>query len=80
MDKLPDVCLLDIDMPVMDGYQTASILKEKYPTIKILAMTVFNHIEKRENILMLGADGFLLKSNKPETWIETIKKVNEIQR
>lgn len=63
---LPDFCLLDIEMPVMDGIVTARLLKARYPQIKIVACTLGNDAARKESMLQLGVHGFLLKHMEPE--------------
>jgi DNA-binding NarL/FixJ family response regulator len=58
---LPDICLLDINMPEMDGYETARTLKEKWPSIKILALSG-DHLYNLIKIKQMGADGFIHKN------------------
>jgi two-component system, NarL family, invasion response regulator UvrY len=57
----PDIALIDINMPVMDGYQTAEYLNKNYPDIKILALSVEDNEEAIIRMLRLGAKGYLLK-------------------
>lgn len=72
---LPDVCLLDVDMPVMDGYETACYLRKHYPSIKILAITVFHNDKKKEKMLNCGAHGFISKTGEPEEWKKALREV-----
>ena len=58
----PDVCLLDISMPIMNGFETAEKLKELYPAIKILAFSFDNDEITIEKIIKNGAHGFISKS------------------
>lgn len=74
-NQLPDVCLLDIDMPVMDGYETAGYLRKHYPSIKILAITVFHNDNKKEKMLNCGANGFISKTSEPEEWKRVLREV-----
>ncbi len=59
----PDICILDIGMPVMDGYETAKQLKAKWPDIKIMALTMYNHEFSIIKMLKNGANGYLLKGS-----------------
>src|SRR5437868_272676 len=68
IDKLPDVCIVDIDMPVMNGYETTRQLRNEFPSIKVLAVTLFYDQKKETKILNCGADGFLTKSDEPGRW------------
>ena len=56
-----DVILMDIEMPVLDGIETTEIVKQKYPHIKIIMLTVFDNDENIFNAIKAGADGYLLK-------------------
>ncbi|MBO6590508.1 MAG: response regulator transcription factor [Muricauda sp.] len=56
-----DLVLMDIEMPVLDGIETVRIVKQKYPHIKLLMLTVFDNDENIFNAIQAGADGYLLK-------------------
>lgn len=56
-----DLVLMDIEMPVLDGIETVRIVKQKYPHIKVLMLTVFDNDESIFNAIQAGADGYLLK-------------------
>ena len=56
-----DLILMDIEMPVMDGIQATEQVKQKYPHIKIIMLTVFDNDENIFNAIKAGADGYLLK-------------------
>ena len=57
----PDVILMDVRMPEMDGVQCTQIIKEQYPDIKIIILTTFDDDEYVYNALKHGASGYLLK-------------------
>ena len=57
----PDIILMDIRMPKMDGVQCTKIIKENYPQIKIIILTTFDDDEYVFNALKYGASGYLLK-------------------
>ncbi len=57
----PDIALIDINMPIMDGFATAAYLRAHYPSVKMLALTVNNDDESVIKMLGLGAVGYLLK-------------------
>ena len=66
LDKLaesdkPDICLLDINMPVMDGFETAIQLKKNWPAIKIIFFSMHNSPAFITKASQLGADGFISK-------------------
>jgi DNA-binding NarL/FixJ family response regulator len=60
-DVLPDICVLDIAMPVMNGYTTLPVLKEKYSALRVLILSVYNSVFSIHTMLKLGANGFLSK-------------------
>ncbi|WPR72812.1 response regulator transcription factor [Flavobacterium sp. NG2] len=62
-----DVLLMDIEMPVMNGIEATLLVKQKYPHIKIIMLTVFDNDENIFNAIKAGADGYLLKDVNPHT-------------
>ena len=74
-EKKPDVILMDIKMPVMNGVKATKIIKRKYPNIKILILTTFKDDEFIFEALKNGADGYILKDVKSDKIIESIKTV-----
>ena len=56
-----DIILMDIEMPVLNGIETTGLVKQKYPHIKIIMLTVFDNDEHIFNAIKAGADGYLLK-------------------
>ena len=71
----PDVILMDIRMPEMDGVQCTQIIKENYPEIKIIILTTFDDDEYIFSALKHGASGYLLKGISANRLIEAIHKV-----
>lgn len=63
---LPEVILLDINMPQMDGYTTALWLKENHPDVKILALSMYDDEHAILQMIKNGARGFILKDCEPE--------------
>ena len=58
-EQAPDVVLMDVRMPVMDGLETTKAIKVKWPRVKIIILTMYP--ENRSEALEAGADAFLLK-------------------
>lgn len=73
----PDVILMDIRMPEMDGVVCTRIIKENYPDIKIIILTTFDDDEYIYNALKFGASGYLLKGVSMKELSGAIRKVYE---
>ena len=63
--KVPDIVLLDVSMPVMDGFETASWLKENYPDILVMALSMQDDETSVIKMVRNGASGYLLKNTHP---------------
>lgn len=63
---IPDVILLDVNMPEMDGYETAKWVYNNYPQIKVLALSMYSDEKTIIRMLRLGAKGYILKNIDPE--------------
>lgn len=61
-----DLILMDIEMPKMNGIDATNFVKQKYPQIKIIMLTVFDNDENIFNAIKAGADGYLLKEVNPK--------------
>lgn len=75
--KLPDVVLTDIGLPGMSGIDGIKILRERYPDLPTIALTVYDNDDKVFNALCAGASGYLLKNTPPARLLESIKEVAE---
>ena len=74
LEKLiPDVILLDIRMPIMDGVEATKIIKEKYANVKVIILTTFNEDEYIFKAIKNGAVGYILKDAGSEYIIKAIK-------
>lgn len=71
----PDVVMLDIDLPGINGIEGMKIIKEKLPQTGIFMLTVFEDDDKIFNSIKAGADGYLLKKDAPEKITEAITAV-----
>lgn len=70
---LPDVVLSDIGLPGMDGIEGVRILKERYPSMTILMLSVYDDNERIFDALCAGATGYLLKKTPPAKLMESLK-------
>lgn len=71
----PDVILMDVRMPKMDGVQCTKVIKDQYPEIKIIILTTFDDDEYVYNALKYGASGYLLKGISMDELENAIKTV-----
>ncbi|WP_261306280.1 helix-turn-helix transcriptional regulator [Paenibacillus andongensis] len=71
----PQLVLMDLDMPHMDGILAAKKIKQAWPHIRILILTTFQDTEQALEVLRSGADGYLLKSIEPRELAENIRLV-----
>lgn len=63
--NVPDIVLLDISMPVMNGFETAAWLKENHPAVKVMALTMQGDDESLIKMIKAGANGYLNKNVHP---------------
>jgi two-component system, NarL family, invasion response regulator UvrY len=63
---IPDIMLLDVNMPDIDGYETAKWIYKNYPQVKILALSMFSDENTIIRMLRLGAKGYIMKNAEPE--------------
>jgi DNA-binding NarL/FixJ family response regulator len=76
VDELaPDVLLLDMEMPVMDGVEVARRLKAKESPVKILVLSAYNDRQYILSVLEQGASGYLTKDEAPDTIVEAVRTV-----
>ncbi|WP_213651898.1 response regulator transcription factor [Paenibacillus sp. J23TS9] len=75
--QVPDVILMDIRMPVMNGIDATKIVKQQYPGVKVLILTTFNEDEYIFSGLKNGADGYILKDTSSKEMIKAIHAAYE---
>ncbi|MBE0687025.1 MAG: response regulator transcription factor [Anaerolineaceae bacterium] len=70
---LPDVILMDLVMPGMDGATATKLIKDKHPSIQILALTSYKEKEQVQSVLQAGAIGYLLKDISADALAQAIR-------
>lgn len=70
-EQPPDVVIMDLQMPVMDGVEATRRIKKQWPAIKVIVLTV--QAARRAEVLVAGADHFLLKGYGPEALLRAIQ-------
>jgi DNA-binding NarL/FixJ family response regulator len=75
--NIPDIVLLDISMPVMDGFETAAWLKQNYPAIKVMALTMQGDDESLIKMIKAGATGYLNKNVHPAELEKALDSISQ---
>ncbi|GAC1306153.1 MAG: response regulator transcription factor [Mucilaginibacter sp.] len=73
----PDIVLLDINMPKKDGIATAQWLRNNYPEVKVIVLSMFEDAEKVLQMVKMGVKGYLLKDAEPFEFEQALEKVSE---
>ncbi len=73
----PDLVLMDIGMPHVNGIEGVGLIKGRFPNIKVIMQTVFENEEKIFAALQAGADGYILKNSSPEKLLQSIDDVSK---
>lgn len=72
-DSAPDVVLMDIEMPHVDGIQGVAAIRKEYPQLAVIMQTVFEDDDKIFESIQAGANGYILKKTAPEKIIEAMR-------
>ena len=76
-DTNPDVILMDIELPGINGIEGVKMIRAKYPDLKILMQTIFEDETKIFQSILAGASGYILKSTSPSRILDFIKETYE---
>jgi DNA-binding NarL/FixJ family response regulator len=74
-NPIPDIVLLDISMPIMDGFETANWLKKDYPNTLIMALSMQDDEQSLIKMIKNGAKGYMLKNAHPKELEEALHKI-----
>ena len=72
---LPDLVVMDVEMPVMDGVEATRLIREQQPAVKVVMLTVSESDDHVFDAIRMGAHGYLLKDLRPEQLFERIRSV-----
>ena len=72
----PDLVLMDLRMPKMDGFEAARKLKQKYKDLRIIFLSMYDNDENRAEAKKLGADAYLIKGVPMQEVVNAIKKTS----
>src|SRR3989337_3007369 len=73
----PEVILMDLEMPVLDGYQATAQIKNQHPACRVVALTVHGYEEARQRALQAGVDAFIVKGESLENLVQAILERKE---
>ena len=71
----PDICIVDIEMPGMDGVETVRAIRQQCPGVKVMALTMHDEWHFVNRMIAAGADGYLLKNVERDVFIQTVNKI-----
>jgi two-component system NarL family response regulator len=77
VEKVPDIVLMDIGMPGMDGIAATAAIKARLPSVKIVMLTSLGEEELLFRAIKAGASGYLLKTTEGETLVRCLSELNE---
>jgi DNA-binding NarL/FixJ family response regulator len=75
-NKKPDIVLMDINMPFVNGIEGLKLIKAEFPDQKVVIQTIFEDDENIFDAIKAGADGYVLKKIQPEKFLEAISEIH----
>lgn len=74
---LPDIVIMDLKMPLLNGVETTKVIHKEYPQIKIIALSSYRSKSFVTNLINVGAVSYLIKNTTPQELLKTIYEVNK---
>ncbi|MEQ3661413.1 MAG: response regulator transcription factor [Flavobacterium sp.] len=74
-NEYPDIILMDLKMPFLNGVEATKLIHKEFPNINIIALTSYNTESFIANMINVGASSYLVKSSSPQEMLNTIKEV-----
>jgi len=74
-NRLPDIVIIDYKMPEMDGMEATRLIKQRYPAVKVLVISMYHDQQFINHLMDNGADAYLLKDAEPEEILEAVNKL-----
>lgn len=75
LPTLPDLVLVDVNMPVMNGQETVQELRARYPELRIVSLSIYNQLPVIREMIRLGANAYLFKDSSPEMFRKVLHEV-----
>lgn len=77
LSPLPDLILMDIDMPVLNGIETAKVVKKNYPSVLIVILSMHEESSYYNRVVAVGARGFIMKTASQSELINALEKISQ---
>jgi DNA-binding NarL/FixJ family response regulator len=77
-ERQPAIVLMDLQMPIMDGVQATHLIKQRWPDVSVIVVTMY--AADQADALAAGADAFIVKGNGPEPLLATLRAICELRK